>query len=271
MQDLALDRIRLAADLRGALDRDQMALHYQPIIDCQSEEVVGVEAFLRWQHPRRGLLKPDQFMRIAEETGLIVSLGEWIMRTACAQAKAWLDAGLSPGRISVNVSSRQCRQGSWLEVVEWALRDAGLPAELLTLEITESTLLKGKDFRVAMHVLKEMGVNLSVDDFGTGYSSISYLKQFPVDTVKIDRTFIGEAISDPDHTLLIEAIIAMAHGLKIKTVAVGVESVEQIEFLRARQCDYLQGFYFAEPQAAEDFEAYLRAKAAAPAEGSFSA
>ena len=268
MHEQVHKRIAIEADLRQALPRNQMFLHYQPIVDATTLAVSGVEALLRWDHPGRGMVAPNDFISVAEETGLIVPIGEWVLRTACDQAKAWLDDGLLPGRIAVNVSSRQCRHGSWLEFIEWVLRDSGLPPDLLTIEITESVLLDGMDFRVAMCVLQDMGVHLSIDDFGTGYSSLSYLKQFPADVVKIDRTFVSDVVNDPDSAALTQAIVAMAHGLKLKTVAEGVENVEQVEFLRALGCDYLQGFYFSRPQPADAIEAYFRRNRSAPSEDS---
>jgi EAL domain-containing protein (putative c-di-GMP-specific phosphodiesterase class I) len=268
MHEQVHNRIELEADLRQALPRDQLFLHYQPIVDATTLAVSGVEALLRWKHPGRGMVSPNDFISVAEESGLIVPIGEWVLRTACEQAKAWLDDGLLPGRIAVNVSSRQCRHGSWLEFIEWVLRDSGLPPDLLTIEITESVLLDGMDFRVAMSVLQDMGVHLSIDDFGTGYSSLSYLKQFRADVVKIDRTFVSDVVDDPDSAALTQAIIAMAHGLKLTTVAEGVENVEQVEFLRALGCDYLQGFYFSRPQPADTIEAYFRRNRSAPSEDS---
>jgi len=242
MNASALQRLTLESDLRRALERGELVLHYQPIVKVATGVIAGAEALVRWQHPTLGLLLPSEFVPIAEENGLIVPLGEWVLRTACAQNRAWQEAGLPAIRVTVNLSSRQIRQGSLAMTVSDALEAAGLDAGCLGLELTESVLMERQHEAVtALHRLRAMGVHLSIDDFGTGYSSLSYLKHFPVDTLKIDRTFVRDLMSVPDDAAITSAIIAMAHALELSVVAEGVETHEHLAFLKGQGCDEVQG------------------------------
>ena len=244
----ALERLRLEKDLRQALFREEMRAYYQPQIDARTGKITGLEALLRWRHRELGLLLPADFIPLAEETGLIVPLGEWMLHTACAQGQAWLDAGVGLQRIAVNVSARQFRQGDLLGAVSKALRDTGLDPRRLALEITESRAMHEAPQTLAvLHELKAMGIQLAMDDFGTGYSSFSSLRQFPIDMLKIDMSFVQGIASAPENAAITRAIIAMAHGLEIKAIAEGVESSEQDHFLRSLDCDEEQGYLFGRP------------------------
>lgn len=254
----ALQRLTLETDLRRAVERDELVLHYQPIVDAASGAITGAEALVRWQHPSLGLLLPSAFIPIAEENGLIVPLGEWVLRTACAQNRAWQQAGLPPIRVAVNVASRQIRQGTLTGAVAEALETAGLEARWLGLELTESVLMERQHEAVtALQRLRTIGVHLSIDDFGTGYSSLSYLKHFPVDALKIDRTFVRDLLSVPDDAAITSAIIAMAHALELSVVAEGVESHEHLAFLRGQGCDEVQGYLMGRAVPAERFAEWL--------------
>jgi diguanylate cyclase (GGDEF)-like protein/PAS domain S-box-containing protein len=254
----AVQRLTLERELREALERGEYVVHYQPVADLASGEVTGCEALLRWQHPRSGLLLPGEFIDVAEEIGLIVPLGEWVLRTACGQVKAWQEAGFAPVRVSVNLSARQLQDGSLVETVRQALEDTGLDPALLELEITESAVMTNVEASVAMlEELKAMGVGIAVDDFGTGYSSLSYLKQFPIGTVKIDRSFVRDITTDPNDAAIVTTIIAMAKSLKVRVIAEGVETPQQLEFLRERGCDGYQGFILSKAVPAEAFRRFL--------------
>ncbi len=258
MQQQVKHRVELEHDLRLALELDQLELYYQPIVDSSSMRVVSVEALLRWQHPRRGMVSPVDFIPVAEETGLIVPIGIWVLRRACLQAREWLDAGLDIG-VSVNVSSRQMGKEFSPWVVSTVLKDAGIPGSQLTLEITEGLLMdSGQDVIAWLDGFKELGISISADDFGTGYSSLSYLKQFPVDILKIDRSFVSDLPDDKDDASLVEAILAIGNSLGLKVVAEGVETKEQYEFMRRAECGYLQGFYFAKPMPANRLSIWMR-------------
>lgn len=259
MNDQALSRANMETELRQALDEDELVVYYQPIADLESGRVSYAEALVRWNHPQRGLVFPDEFISLAEETGLIVGIGEWVLRSACAQAKAWQDKGQQHGfSVSVNLSSRQLQQGLSIETVASILSETGLPAERLTFEITESQIMEDADQAIIwLNAIKKMGVRLSIDDFGTGYSSLSYLKRFPIDTLKIDRSFIRDMTTDPDDASLVEAITAMARSLKLKVIAEGVETKEQLDQLRALGCDLIQGYFFSKALSAEEFGSLL--------------
>jgi len=245
--------------LRRALERDEFLLHYQPKIDLATGSIGGMEALIRWRHPVKGLVPPLQFIPLAEETGLIVPIGQWVLRTACAQTKAWQAGGLSPLRIAVNLSARQFSQDSLLEDVARVLAETGLEAPLLELEITESMVMRNPAHAVALlDSLKAMGVHLSIDDFGTGYSSLSYLKRFPIDNLKIDRSFIQDLPADGEDAAITRAIIAMAHSLRLTVVAEGVETEKQRTFLHQHGCNEMQGFLFSKPLSAEDFVTLLQ-------------
>ena len=252
MNAAANKRLSMESELWDALAEDQLVLHYQPQIDLLSGHVVGVEALVRWQHPQRGLIAPADFIPVAEECGLILTLGHWVLGTACRQAKAWLDAGLELGEIAVNISALQFRQPQFTESVQAILLETGLPAERLELEITESTVMMSADSSAkVLAELKKMGVKLAIDDFGTGYSSLSYLRRFPVDRLKIDRSFVADVESDPDAASLVASIVSLGGTLGLQLVAEGVENAAQADFLRDRQCQRVQGFHFSRPVSAE--------------------
>jgi diguanylate cyclase (GGDEF)-like protein len=258
MNASALQRLTLESDLRRALERGELVLHYQPIVDAASGAITAAEALVRWQHPSLGLLLPSEFVSIAEENGLIVPLGEWVLRTASAQNRAWQDAGLPPIRVTVNLSSRQIRQGTLTITVSEALSACGLEPRWLGLELTESVLMERQHEAVtALHQLRAMGVQLSIDDFGTGYSSLSYLKHFPVDTLKIDRAFVRDLMTVPDDAAITAAIIAMAHALELRVVAEGVETHEHLAFLKGQGCDEVQGHLLGRAVPAERFAEWL--------------
>ena len=253
MNSSALEKLILENDLRRALENDEFLLHYQPQIDPESNAVIAVEALIRWAHPEKGLVPPALFIPAAESTGLIEPIGEWVLRAACRQHRAWTEAGLPPLRIAVNLSARQFLHGNTLvQKVSAAILESGMDPRYLELELTESMLMHNVEDTVqTLRELKQMGVHLSIDDFGTGYSSFSHLKRFPLDTLKIDRSFIGELGADADGPEITRAIIAMAHTLRLKVVAEGVETLAQLEFLRASRCDFIQGYYFSPPLPAE--------------------
>ncbi len=211
-------------------------LYYQPQIDTNTNDLIGCEALLRWQSPEDGLVPPDRFIPLAEETGLILPIGEWVLRDACAQLKAWLDAGFPPLALAVNLSARQMRQADWVDRVAAILRETGLPPDFLKLELTESMLMEQGDQVVArLQALKDLNLKLSIDDFGTGYSSLAYLKRFPIDELKIDRSFVRDIPEDPNDMEIAATIIAMARNLKLRVVAEGVETQEQLDFLKRQR------------------------------------
>jgi diguanylate cyclase (GGDEF)-like protein/PAS domain S-box-containing protein len=252
-------RVELESSLRLALERDEFELHYQPQVGLASGEVIGVEALLRWRHPERGLVYPGQFIGFAEETGLIIPIGRWVLREACRQNKAWQDAGLPPIPVAVNMSARQCEQPDMHEVVAAILSETKLAPEFLELEITESISMADPEQSVPlMQRLKDTGVQLSIDDFGTGFSNLSYLRRFPVDRLKIDLSFVREITSDPGSLAISEAIITMSHSLNLQVVAEGVETLGQLELLNDRDCDFIQGFLFSPPLTAGEFARLMR-------------
>jgi diguanylate cyclase (GGDEF)-like protein/PAS domain S-box-containing protein len=262
-------RLTLETSLRHALDQQEFLLHYQPKIETASGRVCGVEALLRWQHPEMGLIAPLEFVPLLEETGLIVPVGAWILQTACAQAKAWQLAGLVPIRVAVNLSARQFRERRLLDSVTAALRQGNLDARWLELELTETMLMEQADTTLtSLHDLSAMGIQIAIDDFGTGYSSLSYLTRFPIDTLKIDRSFVRDLTRDSDDAAIIQAIIVMARSLGLTVVAEGVESGEQFEFLRRNRCDEIQGYYFSRPLSTESLTLWLR-ETQKPASGTF--
>lgn len=244
----ASERLALENALRHALEREELLLHYQPKIDLPTGKIVGMEALVRWKHPEHGLVSPAEFIPLAEETGLIVPIGEWVLRAACAQNKAWQKVGLPPIRIAVNLSARQFHKQNLSQTIIQVLREVDLDPRYLELELTESLIMKNAEATIAMlSELDAIGVEMTVDDFGTGYSSLSYLKRFPVHTLKIDRSFVRDLSSDPDDAAIVTAIITLAHSLDLKVVAEGVETVEQLEFLRSLKCDEMQGYLFSRP------------------------
>jgi EAL domain-containing protein (putative c-di-GMP-specific phosphodiesterase class I) len=255
----AMERLMLEIDLRRGLERKEFLLHYQPRVDLRTGEITGMEALVRWQHPEQGLVAPGRFIPVAEESGLIVPLGEWVLRTACAQNKAWQDAGLKPVCVAVNLSARQFRQRDLIEVVTGILRETGLDPSYLELELTESLIMQNVESTiVTLKKLNAMGIKLAIDDFGTGYSSLSYLKRFPIDMLKIDQSFVRDITTDPDDASIAKTIISMAHDMKLRVIAEGVETEEQRSFLSLRHCDEMQGYFFSRPVPAEAFEILLR-------------
>ncbi len=253
MHAQAVERLTLENDMRLALDRGEFFLVYQPQIEIESGKVTGVEALIRWRHPEIGLIPPDRFISIAEASGLILPIGEWVLRTAGAQARSWQLAGLPEVPVAVNVSAVQFRQEGFADVIRRVLLDTGLPSQDLELELTEGVLLSnGVGTLSILQEMKEMGLKLAIDDFGTGYSSLSYLKHFPVDKIKIDRSLIQDLAVDPGDAAITAAIISMAKSLRLKVVAEGVETEEQLSFLREHQCDEVQGYYFSKPVRAEE-------------------
>jgi diguanylate cyclase (GGDEF)-like protein/PAS domain S-box-containing protein len=260
----AFARLALESDLRRALEHGEFLLHYQPVLNALSDRVIGAEALVRWLHPEKGLLMPSDFIALAEETGLIGPLGEWVLKTACAQVQQWQRAGLPSLPVAVNISSVQLHQPHFAEAVEQTLLDTGLAPASLVLEVTENVLIddSGGTF-AALRRLCELGVRIAIDDFGTGFSSLSYLKRLPVDTLKIDQSFVKDIGNDPDNTAIASAVIALARSLKLNVVAEGVETREEREFLRANGCAGMQGFYFSRPLPPEKFvEAVLNGQIA---------
>ena len=259
------EQAELVNALTLAVARKELEIHYQPKVDLKSGAVSGVEALLRWRRPGIGLIAPDIFIPLAELTGLIIPIGEWVLRTACAQAKAWHDAGHTGLTMAVNVSARQFRLNNVQDLVRSALADSGLHAAFLELELTESVLMHDKELAViALQQLKEIGVVLTLDDFGTGYSSLSYLKEFPIDVIKIDKSFINDVASSVDGASLTRSIISMAESLHMTTVAEGVETEEQLSFLNTNRCDRMQGHYFSRPLPVSEMNALLGARTRLP-------
>ena len=246
------ERLALENELRGALSRGEMVVYYQPLVDLHTRQIMALEALVRWQHPTRGLVSPEKFIPLAEDNGLIVSIGEWVLRTACAQNRAWHLAGIKPIRISVNLSARQFEAPNLVEVVTQVLQETGLLAAYLELEVTESFLMS--DIQHSLKTLKklrELGVWLALDDFGTGYSSLNYLKRFPINMLKIDRSFVQDVTDNPDSAAITDAIIALAKSLQLNITAEGVETLEQLEYLQKLGCQEGQGFYFGIPTPVE--------------------
>jgi len=258
MNEEAQQRLRLETDLRHATERNELFVLYQPQADISVRRIVGAEALVRWQHPGLGLIPPMEFIPIAEESGLIVQVGEWVLRAVCRQNKAWQDAGLPPVRVAVNLSPLQFRQQDLFAVVSAALKESGLEPQYLELELTESIFMEDIEAAiVTLRQIKNLGVALSIDDFGTGFSSLSYLKRFPIDTLKIDQSFVRDSPGNPDDSAIVEAIIAMAHSLKLKAIAEGVETEQQLAFLRERGCEMMQGYLCARPLAPDQFAEIL--------------
>lgn len=255
MNTLTIERLSMQSDLRKAIEREELEVHYQPQVDIGTGIVTGMEALMRWKHPSQGWIPPAKFIPLAEETGMIVQLGEWMMKKVCTQMKAWQLAGLlnDAQRISVNVSPRQFREGDFSKMIEKILSETSLSADRLELEMTESMLMQNTESTLDMLThLKELGIKLSLDDFGTGYSSLSYLKRFPLDVLKIDQSFVRDITADSNDAAIVAAIIAMARSLKLKVIAEGVETPDQFSHLKDQGCHGFQGFYFSEPLPGED-------------------
>jgi EAL domain-containing protein (putative c-di-GMP-specific phosphodiesterase class I) len=259
MNAQVVERLALGNSLRLALDNRELSLVYQPQMDIATGRIAGLEALLRWQHPEIGLVPPDKFIRIAENSGLIVPIGEWVLRTACAQARKWQDEGLPAVSVAVNVSAVQFRQEDFCELIRRVLRETGLAPQYLELELTESLLLANADVMLSVvEELKAIGVTLAIDDFGTGYSNFNYLRRVQVSKLKIDRSFIRDVAVKPDDAAITTAIISMAKSLNLKVIAEGVENEAQMSFLRAHQCDEIQGYYFSKPLAVDKVADKLR-------------
>lgn len=255
MNDTAARRLTLEHRLRRAVERGELSVYYQPKIDLDTERIVGMEALVRWHSPELGAVSPAEFIPLAEDSGLIIPIGEWVLRTACAQSKRWQDRGLARLRVAVNLSARQFREPNLSAKIRQTLDETGLESHCLELEITESSIMERADSAVkALGELREMGVEISVDDFGTGYSSLGYLKQLPIDTLKIDKSFVREVTTGRDSAAIVQAIIALAHNLRMKVVAEGVETEDQLRFLHLLRCNYAQGYLFSKPLPAEEFE-----------------
>jgi diguanylate cyclase (GGDEF)-like protein/PAS domain S-box-containing protein len=255
----AVERQSLEGSLRRALEREEFLLHYQPKVNLETGEITGVEALVRWQQPDRGLLPPSQFVSIAEDCGLIIQIGRWVLYEACRQAREWQDAGLPFKRVSINVSAVEFRDKSFVECVRAILSETGLEARYLDLELTEGVLMEDAESTAAiLRELKKMGLHLAVDDFGTGYSSLSYLQQFPIDVLKIDQSFVHRITDDPDDSAIVSAIIDMGKNLKLRVIAEGVETREQLAFLQAQHCAEGQGYLFSRPLAAAQFARLLQ-------------
>lgn len=259
MNARSLERLDMTNDLRRAVQRDELVLYYQPQLNLRNGEIIGCEALLRWRHPQRGLVPPGQFIPLAEDTGLIVAIGEWVLRTACLQNKAWQDAGLTAVTMSVNVSAHQFAAQNMVNTVASILQETGIDPSTLELELTESAVMSdAEEFVQATEKLKGLQITLSIDDFGTGFSSLSYLKRFALNRLKIDITFVRDITQDPNSASIAQAIIELAHNLKLAVIAEGVETEAQLNFLRARGCDEMQGFYFSKAVPAAEFEQLLR-------------
>ncbi len=264
MNATAYERLLLENHLRKALEREEFLLYFQPQFDIVSEEIIGVEALVRWQHPDLGMVSPGEFIPLAEETGLIVQIDEWVLKAACAQNKAWQAEGLPPITVAVNLSGQNFFRKNLVENIFRITKDIDLDPQCLELELTESVLMKNaREAATTLAALKEMGLRISIDDFGTGYSSLSYLKRFPLDTLKIDQSFVREITTDADSAAITTAIIAMAHSLKLRVLAEGVETEEQLGFLRNHGCQALQGFLFSRPLPAAQVVQFLKGRQAA--------
>jgi diguanylate cyclase (GGDEF)-like protein/PAS domain S-box-containing protein len=253
--------LELEADLRRAIQQEELRVYYQPVISLTNGRIMGTEALLRWQHPKRGVLPPSAFITILEETGLIVPVGEWVLRSACKQNKAWQDAGFPHLRVAVNFSARQFQIKDLAELIKRVLDETSMPAETLEIEITESTAIKDADLTLkTLNQLHKLGVNIALDDFGSGYSALGYLNRYPFQSLKADRSFIADIPNDSKDTALTAAIINMAHSLKLRVVAEGVETAEQLDFLRSNNCDEVQGFLFSQPVPSRELSRLLRKK-----------
>ncbi len=261
LSDRSLELLTSEISLRRALERQEFVVHYQPQLNIITGQIIGMEALIRWEHPERGTILPSEFISYAEETGLIIPIGEWVMRTACAQNRAWQDAGFPPMRVTVNLSARQFQQKNLVERVMSILRETGLDPQWLELEITETVAMQDVEQTIStLRELRDLGVRIAIDDFGTGYSSFNYLKYFPNNTLKIDRSFVRDVTEGREDAAITKAIIALAQNLNLKVIAEGVETEEQLAFLKLQQCDEIQGYLFSRPLPAEEFTRMLKDK-----------
>lgn len=260
MQEHSIHTLQLENALRHAVEFDQLVLHYQPQVSLESERMIVAEARVRWQHPEFGLVSPAEFIPISEETGQILQIGEWVLRTSIRQMKAWIDSGLGPMIIAVNLSSVQFRQVHLDELVTQILEEEQLPPEYLELELTESVAMDNPLAAIGvMNNLHGRGIRMSIDDFGTGYSSLSYLKRFKIYKLKIDQSFVRDITVDADDKAIVSAIISLAKSLGMKTIAEGVETEGQLAYLREKCCDEVQGYFYSKPLPADQFEAFVKA------------
>ncbi len=259
MNNRAMKRLEMEADLRHALKRNEFILHYQPQVNGQPDQIIATEALVRWQHPKQGMVPPNDFIPLTEETGMIISLGEWVLHEACRRNREWQDAGYPPIRIAVNVSPRQFEQPAFVETVKQVLRDTHLDPRWLELELTEGAVMQDAEKTIdALKELKQLGTRVSIDDFGTGYSSLSYLKRFPIDMLKVDKSFVDDVPGDPDDVAIVKAILAMAKSLSLEVIAEGIETAEQNAFMKGLGCDYMQGFLFYRPLPHEQIATILQ-------------
>jgi len=261
MNPRALEVLTLEYRLHKALKNEEFLVYYQPLIELSNGTIMGAEALIRWKHPELGMVSPGEFIPIAEENGLIVPIGDWVLRTACMQLKSWHEKGFPKFRVSVNLSARQFQQHALTSKINDALKEARLETKYLELEITESLGMKNAEMTIqTLRELKDMGVYVALDDFGTGYSSLNYLKRFPLDTLKVDQSFVRDISTDPDDETIVALIIQMSHTLNLKVLAEGVENGKQLSFLRRHKCDRVQGYLFSPPIPADQFEALLKTK-----------
>jgi EAL domain-containing protein (putative c-di-GMP-specific phosphodiesterase class I) len=255
----------LESGLRHALERQEFILHYQPKMNLETSAIMGVEALIRWRHSERGLVPPNQFIPIAEGSGVIVPIGRWVLREACRQARAWQDAGLAPLRIAVNISAVELRAKEFVVGVREILKETGLDPRYVELELTEAFLMQDANATAAvLQSLKDLGVMLALDDFGTGYSSLSHLKRLPIDTLKIDQSFVRDLATDPGDASIVSAVISMGESLHMQVVAEGVETSKQLQFLQEHSCPEGQGYYFSHPMTAAEFGQLLKFRAVKP-------
>jgi len=259
MGNAASKTLRLSADLQHAVENGELRLHYQPKVDTETGRLLGMEALVRWIHPERGMISPVEFIPVAEDTGLIVAIGRWVLREACRQNAEWQKIGLRPLRVAVNLSARQFRSGNLLNEIDTVLIETGLPVHSLELEITESMVMDDPEEVIKLlRAIHDRGIHIALDDFGTGHSSLAYLKRFPIDCVKIDRAFIKDTPANTDDVAIAKTIVAMAQALSLSTVAEGVETAEQLELMKSLGCNQIQGYYFSRPLPPEDFLSFYR-------------
>ena len=254
----ALKQLLLESQMRPGLERGEFVVEYQPQVDVKTFQLVGMEALVRWNHPALGMLQPSDFIQLAEDTGMITQIGDWVLRTAFAQNKLWLDSGFSPMRLAVNVSARQFQQSAFIGTICDLLKETNLDPALLELELTEASIMKEPEKAIdKLNKLRDLGIKIAIDDFGTGYSSLSYLKRFPIDTLKIDKTFVADVSTDEDDAAIAKAIVMMGHALDMSVIAEGVETPQQLEYLTSLGCDAIQGYLFSPPLSTQSFTELL--------------